>query len=101
MSITAHAYQGDPSMARPKRDIYRTTLVLPQELQDKIDFWLRDPTHPEGRLYYGAFSRITEILWKQFIRNLEASPDPANFLRQFGVKIGEGEKEAATNGDEL
>lgn len=75
-------------MARPKKDVLKVTFTIPRELQDAIELYLLDPT--KGKLRYGAFSKITTMLWQQLIRELEKpGVQPQEVLRRYGVSIGE------------
>lgn len=75
-------------MARPKRNIVRTNITIPEETFDKIELYLLDPVR--GKLRYGALSKITTALWLQLIRELEKPEmQPVDVLRRYGVEIGD------------
>jgi hypothetical protein len=75
-------------MARPKKDVIRLHVSIPQSVCDQIDLYLLDPV--KGKLRYGALSRITTALWLQLIRELEKpGTNPVDVLRTYGVEIGE------------
>ena len=79
-------------MARPKKNVVRIWVTVPDEVYSNLEFFLLDPI--SGRLRYGALSSVITCLIQQLIRQMSAEgEDPAKVLRQYGVDIGLGTEE--------
>ena len=74
-------------MARPKLNVVRMQVTIPQEVFDMIELYLQDPI--KGKLRYGALSKINTALWRQLLRELEKpGVDIGAVIRRYGVDIG-------------
>lgn len=75
-------------MPRPKTNVIRVHVTVPEEVLAHMETYVTDPT--KGKLRYGALSKITTALWRQFLRELEKPGiNPADLLRRYGVDIGD------------
>lgn len=75
---------------RKSKGVVRTSLVINQETHAQMEMILMDQRR--GRMTYGAYSKVVNILLRQWLQMLHEAEDKLAFLRAYDVPITETEE---------
>lgn len=75
-------------MARPKKNIIRTSLTLDEQILSELELYIMDPTRVPPRPIYGAMSTIVNRLLSMLLVELRRpGNDPVEVFKRFGIDL--------------
>lgn len=72
-------------MPRPKQDRTKVHANVENDIIAELELYLLDPV--KGKMVYGGFSTIVNLLLRKFLENLRRAEDPKAYLAACGVDI--------------